>query len=93
MNYRLIGYGLIHPGYFISAIVSSALLKMGAELLTSASLLDHVEHVAKMFEGVTVSLRAQYMEASEVVACSFTQKNPKKVHDTIKGLIEGHGRE
>lgn len=50
------GYVLIHPGYFMSAIVSSAVVKMGAEQVYSNSVLEHVEHVAELFTVVTSNL-------------------------------------
>jgi hypothetical protein len=53
---QLMGYVLIHPGYFMSAIISSAVVKMGAEQVYSSSVLEHVEHVAELFTVVTSNL-------------------------------------
>lgn len=89
---QLMGYVLIHPGYFMSAIVSSAVVKMSAEQVYGSSVLQHVEHVAEQFTTVTSNLLNQYHQASEIVATSFTQKNPRVVHDAINALIQGHNK-
>lgn len=53
---QLMGYMLVHPGYFMSAIVSSAVVKMGADQMYGNSVLQHVEHVADQFTLVTSNL-------------------------------------
>lgn len=92
MSKQLLGYFMIHPGYFVSAILSSAVVKLGAEQVYNSSVLQHVEHVAESFTVVTSNLMNQYHEASEIVATSFTQKNARAVHAAISALIEGHNK-
>ena len=82
----------INPGYFVSAIVSSALVKMSAETIYNSSVLQHVEYVAQHFTVVSSNLMNQYQEASEIVATSFSQKNAHAVHKAINALIEGQNK-
>lgn len=89
---QMLGYAMIHPGYFVSAIVSSAVVKIGAEQVYHSSVLQHVEYVAEGFTVVSSNLMNQYHKASEIVATSFTQKNPRVVHEAINALIEGHNK-
>lgn len=56
MTRQLMGYVLVHPGYFMSAIISSAVVKMGAEQMYSSTLLEHVEFVAELFTVKTNNL-------------------------------------
>lgn len=72
MSKQLLGYMFINPGYFVSAIVSSALVKMSAESLYNSSVLQHVEYVAQHFIVVSSNLMNQYHQASEIVSTSFT---------------------
>lgn len=51
------GYACVHPGYFVSAILSSALLKIGAENLREQSVLNHLDLAAKDFSVVASNLR------------------------------------
>jgi len=83
---------MVHPGYFVSALVSSAVIKLSADSVQQNSVLQHIDLVAEHFRIVTSNLMNQYQEASQIVATSFTLKNPKAVHKAIDALIEGHNK-
>ena len=69
------GYALVHPGYFVSAILSSALVRMGADSIHKQGVLSHVDVAYKHFATVTSNLQNQYLKASETVAMSFLEKD------------------
>jgi len=51
-----IGYATLHPGYFMSAILASALVKMQAESLQHNVVLQHIELMSEHFRLVTSNL-------------------------------------
>ena len=87
-----LGYAAIHPGYFVSALVSSMLVKYQAENMQKTSFLQHIDLMTEHFALVTSNLLNQYHTASETTACSFVERDPQKVHDAIAALIEGQNK-
>jgi len=84
-----VGYAMIHPGYFVTAIISSVAVQYGAGSLQKASVLSHIDVITDHFSTVTSNLKNQYFQASELVSNSFLVKNPMLVHEAISALIEG----
>ena len=58
------GVASVHPGYFISAVLASAVMKIGAENLREQSVIQHLELAAKDFSVVASNLRNQYLQTS-----------------------------
>lgn len=58
------GYFMVSPAYFMSAIIGSVIVKVSAESLYGQSMLNHVEYVAKQFTVVSSNLMNQYHKAS-----------------------------
>ena len=84
-----IGYAVVHPAFFMTAILSSVAVSYGADSLQKASLESHIEVITEHFAKVTSNLMNQYFKTSEIVSDSFLEKNPLKVHSAISGLIDG----
>jgi len=87
-----IGYATLHPGYFMSAILASALVKMQAESLQHNVVLQHIELMSEHFRLVTSNLSIQYESASLAVTEYFTLRDSKKVEQALNDLIEGHDK-
>jgi len=87
-----IGYATLHPGYFMSAILASALVKMQAESLQHNVVLQHIELMSEHFRLVTSNLSIQYELASLAVTEYFTLRDSKKVEQALNDLIEGHDK-
>lgn len=45
----LFGYALVNPGFFVSALLSTTVIKIGAEHIQSSNVLEHVDQVAEHF--------------------------------------------
>ena len=54
------GYAFIHPGYFVSALISSAIVRMGAEQIQSSGINSGIDAIAKHFMKVTSNLKSLY---------------------------------
>ena len=82
------GYAFIHPGYFVSALVSSAVVRMGAEQIQSQGVHTSITALTNHFEKVTQNLKCSYNQASETIAMSFIEKDQQKIHDSIDRLVK-----
>ena len=87
-----LGYAVIHPGYFISALICSALVKVGATQLQEQSILSQLEVMSTHFSIVTSNLMNDYSSASEQVASSFLHKDSLKLHGSIQGLLDAQNK-
>lgn len=75
-----LGYAYIHPGYFITALIGSAGLKVGSDQLRIHAIMQHLDILTDHFAMVTSNLMNDYTVCSEIVSNSFTDKNHEKVH-------------
>lgn len=87
------GYALIHPGYFVSALVSSVVVKMGAQSLQKQGMVTNIDAVADHFATVTSNLHHQYQLASETIAMSFLDKDQLKIHAAIQDLLQASSKQ
>lgn len=87
------GYAVIHPGYFVSALVSSAVVKMAAESLQKQGAVTNIDAIADHFATVTSNLHHQYQLASETVAMSFLDKDQLKIHTAIQDLLQASNKQ
>lgn len=55
-------------------------------------MLSEIDKITDYFTIVTSNLTAQYLYATEAVNESFVIKDCPKVYDSIKQLIDGHGK-
>lgn len=58
------GFATVHPGYFMTAILTSVLVKMQAETLQQNTVLSEIDLVTEHFRVVTSNLMNQYLAGS-----------------------------
>lgn len=88
-----LGYMFVHPGVFATALISGSIMKIGAEQLLQQSIFAQLDVMTNHFALVTSNLMNDYIQASEVVANSFLEKDSLKVHNAIATLIDGHNKQ
>jgi hypothetical protein len=84
-----LGYAFVHPGYFVSALVSSAIIKVGAEKMQEQTVMQQLEIMTTHFAIVTSNLMNEYVYCSDVVVNSFKQKDTSKVQEAVQKLLTG----
>lgn len=88
----LLGYATLHPGYFVSALMSSIFIRYQSSEMHRAGLLSEIEQITDHFTLITSNLHNQYMACSQCVAVSFMEKDTQKVRSAIHALVEGHNK-
>lgn len=86
------GFATVHPGYFMSAILTSVLVKMKADTLQQNNVLNEIDLVTEHFRLVTSNLMNQYKAGSKAVHDFFVDQNIQRVQQTINDLIDGQNK-
>ena len=76
----------------MTAILSSVLIKIQAENLQKATVLNEIDLVTEHFRLVTSNLMNQYLAASKAVVDFFEDQNVQKVQEAVNNLIEGQNK-
>jgi hypothetical protein len=88
----MFGIYITHPAVFVGSIVSALFINMSCEKLELSQMLREIDKITEHFSVVTSNLLSLYKYSSETVAESFLSQDCSKLYDSLKQLIEGHGR-